>query len=168
MCRRKLLVISSCRECLVIFFLPLFFFLLSSFPSLSFLYSMLHQTRMSCISSLTPGAYVCAWCMCVCVNVSVSVCVWCVWCVCMCACVVCYKYIMLFISIRASLLQRYISAYDQDVASNKVATPWSVPSRIAYIFCVTCYWRNNKNEQLQIPFISLRSPINVLHSVLVR
>ena len=38
---------------------------------------------------------------------------------------------MLFISIRATPLQRYLSAYNKDVASNKVATLRSVQLRIA-------------------------------------
>ena len=46
------------------------------------------------------------------------------------------KYI-LFISTRATLLQRYLSAYIKVVASNKVATLRSVQSRIANILCVT-------------------------------
>ena len=42
----------------------------------------------------------------------------------------------LFISTRATVLQRYISAYKiKDVASNKVATLRSVQSRIADILC---------------------------------
>ena len=50
----------------------------------------------------------------------------------------------LFISIRATLLQRYLSAYNKDVECNKVATPKSVQSRIANILCVMCYWRTTK------------------------
>ena len=73
---------------------------------------------------------------------------------------------MLFISTRATLLQRFLSAYNKDVASNKVATLRSVQSRIANIFCVVLL-ANVKNQQLQNPLISLRSPFNVLHSILV-
>ena len=38
---------------------------------------------------------------------------------------------MLFISTKGTLLQRYLSAYNNDVASNEVATLRSVQSRIA-------------------------------------
>ena len=72
----------------------------------------------------------------------------------------------LFISIRATLLKRYLRAYNKDVASNKVVTLRSVQSRIANIFCVMLL-ANNKNQQLQIPLIILRSAFNVLHSMLV-
>ena len=73
----------------------------------------------------------------------------------------------LFISTRPTLLQRYLSACNKDVASNKVATLRSVQSRIANIFCYVLLLANNKNQQLQIPLINLHSPFNVLHSVLV-
>ena len=66
---------------------------------------------------------------------------------------------MLFISTRATLLQMYLSAYNNDVTSIKVTTLRSVQSRIAICTCL-CYWRT-KN-----PLISLRSPFK--HSVLVR
>ena len=49
---------------------------------------------------------------------------------------------------------------------NKVATFGSVQFRNANIF-VLCVIGDQKNQQLQIPLISLRSPFNVLHSVLV-
>ena len=43
-----------------------------------------------------------------------------------------------------TLLQRYLSAYNKDVTSNKVATLRSVQSRITNIFCVMHYWRTTK------------------------
>ena len=72
----------------------------------------------------------------------------------------------LFISTRATLLQRYLSAYNKDVASNKVATHRSVQSRNANTFCYVLLAKK-KNQQMQNLLISLRSPFNVLHSVLV-
>ena len=49
----------------------------------------------------------------------------------------------IFISTRATLLQRYLSAYNKD----EVATLRSVQSRITNIFCVMCYyWRTTKNN----------------------
>ena len=71
----------------------------------------------------------------------------------------------LFISTRTSLLQSYLSAYNNDVTSNTVATLKSVQSMIANI-CVVLL-ENNKNQHLQIPLIILCSPFTVLHSMLV-
>ena len=58
----------------------------------------------------------------------------------------------LFISTRATLLQRYLSAYNNDIVSNELFFFHSV---------------STSNGLQQIPLISLRSPINVLHFVLV-
>ena len=51
----------------------------------------------------------------------------------------------LFISTRATLLQRHLSAYNNDVASNEVATLRSVQSRITkiYVLCVIGEQKNN-------------------------
>ena len=64
-----------------------------------------------------------------------------------------------FISTRATLLQRYLSAYNKDVSSNKVATLRSVQSRIDNIYFVMCFGKQQRS--------TIRSPFNVLHSVLV-
>ena len=69
---------------------------------------------------------------------------------------------MLFISTRATVLHRYLSA-NKDVASFKVTTRRLVQ---ANVFCYVLL-ANNKNQQLQIPLISLRSPFNVKHSDII-
>ena len=57
---------------------------------------------------------------------------------------------------------------NNNVAINEVATLKSVQSRIAiYIMCYVLLANDTKIQQQQIPLISLRSPFNVLHSVLV-
>ena len=60
-----------------------------------------------------------------------------------------------------------LSAYNKDVASNKVATLRSVQSRMLIYFVLSVI---GEQQQLQIPLISLRSPFNfnILHSVLVK
>ena len=72
-------------------------------------------------------------------------------------------------STRATLLQRYLLAYNKDVASIKVATLRSLQSRITnIILCVKlCVIGEQQYQQLQIPLISFRLPFKVSHSVLV-
>ena len=71
-----------------------------------------------------------------------------------------------FISIRATLLQRYLSAYNKDCASNKVATLRSVQleSLIYLVVCVIGEQQSTATNSVDQP--SLAS-FNVLHSVLV-
>ena len=61
---------------------------------------------------------------------------------------------MLFISTRATLLQRYPSANIKDVANNKVVIIASVKSKNRLFYVLLA---NNKNRQLQIPMINLHS-----------
>ena len=69
----------------------------------------------------------------------------------------------LFISTRATLLQRYLSAYNKDVASNKVATLRSVQSRIVlYFVCVI------GEQQKSTTANSVYQPLLAFYSVLVR
>ena len=56
-------------------------------------------------------------------------------------------------STRATLLQRYLSAYNKDVASNKVATP--LRSRIANIFCLCVIGKQQQATFCASSYISI-------------
>ena len=64
----------------------------------------------------------------------------------------------LFIPTRATLLQRYLSAYTNNVESNEVATLRSFNRESLYYVLLA---NKTKIQQQQIPLISLRSPFNL-------